>query len=343
MNAVVWNSERKLIFDKEYPDPQCRKDWVIIKVVSAGVCATDLAVIRGEFGPPPLIPGHEIAGVVAEVGSMVHSVKPGDRVVVETAVSCGHCRACESGNKHLCPECREIGFPPYNGGYAEYVAAPENCIKFLPDNVSFDEGGILEAALCPFGLIYRYGITPGATVLIQGNGVAGLSFLQTVKCFSASKVIMSVRRESAVETAKSFGADVVVNTSVDSLEECVMAETNGLGVDVSIDATGNPAAIQKAVQLACSGGRVVLYGLPGMNAKLPDFPARDIILRQLTVLGGTNNQLAWDPLLSLVSSGRFNILGMITDAFSLEEAEKALQLTKNRPDGFIKAVLHPNR
>ena len=340
MRAIVWDTDGQIHLEEDHPYPVCKDDWVVIRVVSAGICATDLAVIGGEFGPPPLIPGHEIAGVVDQIGSRVVSVRPGDRVVVETAVACGHCRACESGNKHLCSKGGEIGFPPYDGGYAEYVAVPENCIKFIPDNVSFDEAGIIEAVLCPFGIIYRYGMQPGSTVLIQGNGVAGLSFMQTVKCFSASKIIMSVRRESAVEMAKHFGADVVINTKTEDLQKRVMEETGGLGVDLSIDTTGNAAAIEKAVQLTRSGGRVVLYGIPGEGSEMPAFPVREIILRQLTVLGGTNNQLAWEPLLSLVASGRFNVRDMVTEVFSLEEIKEALQKVKNKPDGFIKAVLH---
>ena len=339
MKAIVWDRDGQLHLDENHPYPACKDDWVVIKVVCAGICSTDLAIINGEFGPPPLIPGHEIAGFVDKVGSRVKSVKPGDRVVVETAVSCGHCIACESGNKHLCRESGEIGFPPYNGGYAEYVTVPENCVKFIPDNVSFEEAGIIEAALCPFGIIYRYGMKPGSTVLIQGNGVAGLSFLQTVKCFAASKVIMSVRRESGVAMAKHFGADVVVNTKTEDLAARVMEETDGLGVDVSIDATGNSSAIEKSVKLTRSGGQIILYGIPGQDAEMPAFPVREIILRQLTVLGGNCNQLAWNPLLALVSSGQFNVRDMITNRFSMDEIEAALQITKNRPDGFIKAVL----
>lgn len=340
MKAIVWENDGNLHLNENYPYPECKDDWVVIKVVSAGVCATDLAVICGEFGPPPLIPGHEIAGVIDKVGSRVKSVKLGDRVVVETAVACGHCRECESGNKHLCRENSEIGFPPHNGGYAEYVTVPENCIKHIPDNVSFDEAGIIEAALCPFGIIYRYGMKPGSTVLVQGNGVAGLSFLQTAKCFAASKLIMSVRRESGIEMAKHFGADVVINIEKEDLTERIMEETNGLGVDVSIDATGSYSAIEKAVKVTRSGGQVILYGIPGDTAKMPEFPVREIILRQISVVGGNCNQLAWEPLLSLVASGRFNVRDMITNTFPLKEAKAALELAKNKPDGFIKSVLH---
>ena len=151
---------------------------------------------------------------------------------------------------------------------------------------------------------------------------------------------MAVRRDSAVEMAKHFGADVVINTGTEDLQQRVMEETGGMGADLSIDSTGSPAAIEKAVTLTRAGGRVVLYGIPGKDTSMPAFPVRDIILRQLTVLGGTNNQLAWEPLLSLVAAGRFNVRDMVTAVYPLEKAQEALQTTKNRPDGFIKAVLH---
>ncbi len=340
MKAIVWDCDGQLKLDENYPYPVCLDDWVVIKVVSAGVCSTDLAIINGEFGPPPLIPGHEIAGIIDKVGSKVKSAKPGDRVVVETAVACGHCRECESGNKHLCAQSSEIGFPPHNGGYAEYVAVPENCLKFIPDNVSFDEAGVIEAALCPFGIIYRYGMKPGSTVLIQGNGIAGLSFLQTAKCFSASKIIMSVLRDSAIDIAKHFGADVVINVQKEDLTERIMQETDGRGVDVSIDSTGAASAIENAVKVTRSGGQVILYGIPNDKAQMPQFPVREIVLRQLSVVGGNCNQLAWEPLLSLVANGQFNVRDMITNIFSLEEVHSALELAKNRPDGFIKSVIH---
>ena len=119
-----------------------------------------------------------------------------------------------------------------------------------------------------------------------------------------------------------------------------MQETNGRGVDVSIDSTGATSAIANAVKATRSGGQVILYGIPSEDAQMPPFPVREIVLRQLSVVGGNCNQLAWEPLLSLVSNGQFNVRDMITNVFSLEEVHLALELAKNKPDGFIKSVIH---
>lgn len=342
MKAVIWEAINRLRFDADAPKPTCREDWVILKVMSAGVCSTDVHMITGRFenGEPPVILGHEICGVVTEVGSRVTTSRVGDRVVVETAVSCGHCIHCETGNKHLCPECHEIGFTPYNGGYAQYVTVPASCLHKIPDSMSFDEGGILEAVVCPFGAIYRMGMKPGQTVLVQGVGVAGLSYIQAVKCFSAAKVIAAARNPASLEQAKRFGADVVINVKEEDLTQRVMEETEGRGVDLSIDAAGASNTIENAVKLCASGGRCLLYGLPAENASI-QFPVKEIIMRQLTVTGATNNQLAWDPLICLIASGKFNVKDMVSRVYRLEELETALQTVAERPDGFIKAVVHP--
>ena len=197
MNAVVFDRLNHLQFCEDYPMPVCRPGWAVVKVMSAGICATDLEILKGAFGQPPCVIGHEICGIVTEAAPDVTACRVGDRVVVETAVSCGHCAHCQSGNKHLCEDCIEVGFPQIDGGYAQYVACPAGCLHKIPENIRYDEGGILEACLCPFGLIYRNGMHLDETVLIQGAGVAGLSFLQSVKLFSPRKVLVAVRKDSA--------------------------------------------------------------------------------------------------------------------------------------------------
>lgn len=340
MKAVVFERLNHLQFHGDYPEPACRLGWVVVKVMSAGICATDLEIIRGAFGDPPFIIGHEICGIVTETAPDVANCCVGDRVVIETAVSCGYCSYCQSGNKHLCRDCVEVGFPRIDGGYAQYVTCPGNCIHKIPDNMSYDEGGILEACLCPFGLIYRNGMRLDETVLIQGAGVAGLSFLQSVKLYHPRKILVAVRKESAEKLAMRFGADVVINTAREDLYARVIEETDGLGATLSIDAAGAKKTIEDAVKLTAKGGRCILYGLPGNQTQI-DFPVTDIILKQLTVMGGTNNQLAWDPLIRYVADGKFNVKDLVSQVYRLEDFEAALETVKNRPTGFVKAVFHP--
>lgn len=340
MRAWVWEGKDKIRLDRGYPDPVAKPGWVVLKVRAAGVCSTDVSIIRGRFGAwtPPGVLCHEICGEVVELGAGAKGVKVGDRVVVETSVGCGICVKCRTGNKHLCPEAGEIGFPPFDGGYAEYVAVPDNCCRKMPDSMTDEQGAVLEASICPFGAIYRNPPPMGATVLVQGVGVAGLSFIQAVKCYGAKKVIAAGRNLSRLGDAKHFGADVVVNVKEQDLEKVVRDETGGIGVDLSIDAAGAAATFANAVKLCASGGVINLYGIPSAGTKM-ELPTDEVIFRQLTVRGGTNNELAWTPLMELIAQGKFNNADMVTHRFGFEELPSAVDLVDRHPDGLIKAVI----
>ncbi len=340
MKAWVWKGQDKIELETNYPDPVAKPGWVVLKVRAAGICSTDVSIIRGRFGAwnPPGVLCHEICGEVVATGNGVKGVTTGDRVVVETSVGCGACVKCRTGNKHLCPEAGEIGFPPFDGGYAEYVAVPDNCCRKMPDAMTDEQGAILEASICPFGRIYRNPPQIGATVLIQGVGVAGLSFIQTMKCFGARKVIAAGRNLSRLADARHFGADIVVNTKEQNLTDIVRAETDGTGVDISIDAAGATATFENALALCAAGGTVHLYGIPSAGTKMP-LPVDDLIFRQLTICGGTNNELAWMPLMDLIARGKFNNADMVTHRFAFEELPAAIELVDKHPDGLIKAVI----
>ncbi len=340
MKAWIWKGVDDLVLDGHYPDPDARPGWVVLKVVAAGICSTDAAIVSGRFdaGRPPAVLGHEICGRVVAVGEGVTAAKEGERVVVETSLACGWCPKCRSGNKHLCREAGEIGFPPYDGGYAEYVAVPQGCVRRMPDVMTDDQGAILEASICPFGRIYRDGLRPGATVLVQGCGVGGLSFLQAAKICGASKVIVAARNVRRLETARRFGADVTVNVKDEDLEARVMEETGGEGVDLSIDAAGAASTIDAAVRCCTKGGRVMLYGIPPDDVPIR-LPVKDMLFRQITISGGTNNELAWAPLMELIAAGRFNNRDMVTHRFAFDELPQAMRTVSERPDGLIKAVV----
>ena len=343
MKAWVWKGTDRIELEKDYPNPVAKPGWVVLKVRAAGVCSTDVSIVRGRFGAwnPPGVLCHEICGEVVELGSGAKGVKVGDRVVVETSVGCGICVKCRTGNKHLCAEAGEIGFPPFNGGYAEYVAVPDNCCRKMPDAITDEQGAILEASICPFGAIYRNPPPLCATVLVQGVGVAGLSFIQAVKCLGASKVIAAGRNLSRLDNARRFGADIVVNTKEQDLDAVVRAETDGRGVDLSIDAAGAAVTFANALRLCASGGVVNLYGIPAAGTKI-EIPTDEVIFRQLTIRGGTNNELAWVPLMDLIARGKFNNADMVTHRFGFEELPAAIELVDKNPDGLIKAVLNLN-
>lgn len=342
MKAAVWTKigEIKVM---DVPLPEISPDEVLIKVMSAGVCATDLHVYTGAFkyGEPPHILGHEIAGEIAEIGSNVKGWSVGDRVVVETSIGCGGCRACRSGQRHLCRHMTEIGFTPHNGGYAQYTAVPAANLFRIPDGLSYDEAGIIESVVCPIGALYRLGVRFSETVAVFGVGVAGISFIQGARAMGAGKIIAAARTDSHLQRVKAFGADVTINTVKEDPIEAIMRETDGEGAGLVIDATGAARIISMMPEAARRSGRLILYGLPGEDAKM-DYPVKDIIMKQLEVYGAVGNPLVWEPLLQMAASGAISLKNMITHTFPLERINDALAALTNPEMNVIKAVVHPN-
>lgn len=339
MKAVVW----KGLYDLEYcevPEPSVKPGWVKIKVQAVGLCATEVHIIAGRFeaGNPPHILGHEVCGDIIEVGEGCDASLIGKRVVVETYVGCGECEFCKTNRKHLC-SAGEIGYPPYAGGDAQYVVVPKGCVRFLKDNISYDEGAIMEAVACPFGAVVNTNLKEGQTVLILGAGVAGLSFIQSALALGASRVFCAVRNDAKAELVKKFGGEVI-DLRVQDLNKTILNETNGLGVDLAIDAAGAPATIKQAFENVKSGGNVMLYGIPSKNAQI-ELPVTECILRQINVCGYTGNELAWDKLISLVSEGKIKLKDMVTKVMPLSKFKEAVDLLENGGPGIIKIVLHP--
>ena len=339
MKAVVW----KGLYDLDYtdiPDPECKPGWVKIKVMAVGLCATEVHMISGKFygGEPPHVLGHEICGQIVELGEGCDEKLIGKRVVVETYVGCGKCEFCRTGRKHLCPA-GEIGYPPYNGGHAQYVCVPAGCVHEIPDCISYEEGGIIEAVACPFGAILNSGLKMGQTVLVLGAGVAGLSFIQSARAAGAGKVFCAVRNDKKAEMAAHFGADVIDLRNEDLVER-IMRETDGMGVDLAIDAAGAPATIAQAFSAVKSCGQVMLYGIPASDAKI-ELPVVECILRQITVCGYTGNEFGWDPLIAQVAAGKINLKDMVSAVMPLSQFPEAVKKLESRDPSIIKIVLKP--
>ncbi|MBE7083171.1 MAG: hypothetical protein E7373_01040 [Clostridiales bacterium] len=339
MNALVWYGERDVRYEQT-AEPKVKDGWVKLKVLATGFCVTEHHIITGKITlcNPPHILGHEICGEIVEVGNGVENDVIGKRVVVETYVGCNECEFCKNGMRHLC-DAGEIGYPPFNGGHADYVCVPRSCVHFLPDQISDNEAGIMEAVVCPFGAIMSSNVAD-KTVLVYGAGVAGLSFIQAAKLYNASKVICVVRNDVKKAQAYHFGADVVIDSSKESVLQRIKEETNGLGVDYFADATGSEKIIAESFNYIKKGGNIILYGLPdkSFSVKLPVF---DVILNQINICGYTGNSLAWEKVIEFAKDGKLNLKDMVTTVLPLNQINKAIEILDNKPKDMIKIVLNP--
>lgn len=339
MKAAVWDKIGHVsIEDKKMPTAD--QGHVVVKVKAVGVCATDIHMIMGKvkLAKPPHVLGHEIAGEIEEVGAGVTGWKKGDRVVIDTIVSCGKCKACKSGRRELCPDRMEIGYDPYDGGYAEYVRVPAQCLVHLPDSIPFRDAAIMESVACPFGAVLRIGVKPGSTVLVQGGGPAGIAFLQAARISGAKKVIVSARGDKRLEYARHFGADEVIDAKNENVLERVMELTNGEGCDYVMDAAGTVESILLCFDACKIGGDVFYYGIPGADEKI-EFPFMKMMMKQLRLHGILEYCAGWDTIVSLVESGRVNLHDMVTHTFKLEEIDKAIELYNSKDRNLIKSVI----
>ncbi len=339
MKAAVWDAINHVsIMDK--PMPIADEGHVVVKVKAVGICATDIHMITGKvaLATPPAVLGHEIAGEIEEIGSGVQGWKKGDRVVIDTIISCGRCLACKSGRKELCSERNEIGYTPYDGGYAEYVRVPAQCLVHLPDSIPFKEAAIMESVACPFGAVLRIGVKLGSTVLVQGGGPAGIAFIQAAKLSGAKKVIASVRGKERMEYARHFGADEVIDAKNENVLERVMELTNGKGCDYVMDAAGAVESIALCFDACKNGGDILYYGIPDAKAKI-EFPFMKMMMKQLRVHGLLEYCAGWDVLVSLVENGRINLKDMVTHTFKLEDMPKALDMFNSSDHSHIKMVI----
>lgn len=339
MKAALWDKIGHISI-VDIPKPCADGNSAVIKVMAVGVCATDIHMINGNvtLAKPPHVLGHEIAGVVEEIGENSSGFKKGDRVVVDTIVSCGHCVACKSGRRELCQKRQEIGYDPYDGGYAEFVKVPVQCLVHLPDSIPFKDAAILESIACPFGAVLRIGIRLGSTVFIQGAGPAGIAFTQSVKLAGAKRVIVSARGKQRLEFAKKFGADFVIDAAEEDVLKRVDELTDGEGCDYVIDAAGSVLSIQTCFDAAKVGGDILFYGIPSADEKI-GFPFMKMMMKQLRLHGVLEYCAGWDVLVGLVENRKINVSDMVTHIFRLDELQKAVDLYNSKDRSLIKAVI----
>jgi threonine 3-dehydrogenase len=321
---------------RDVPEPRIRDDEVLIRVRRAGVCGTDVHIHEWDAWAqgrckPPFIVGHEFAGEVVQVGSLVTDVRSGDRVTAEGHIVDGRCLLCRTGNAHVCPYTRIIGVDR-DGCFAEFIAMPATNVWHLDDNVSFDVGGIHD----PMGNAFHTALTaeiPGATVLITGCGPIGLFAVGICKAAGASRIIASDVNDTRLALARRMGAHDVVHPG--DAEAVVKKSTDGLGVDVVLEMSGVPSAIHQAFALVRVGGRVQMLGIP---AKPMDVNfATEVIFKGITIYGVVGRRMydTWHQMTRFLRSGMFDPTPVITHRFPLEAAEDAIRAIKSGEAGKV--------
>jgi len=345
MKAVILSGPNQFApgtMEKPVPGP----GDLLLRMQATAICGTDIRILEGKKTKGvryPSVIGHEISGEICEVGSDVKGFAVGDRVSVANVIPCGNCTSCLSGRENACLNRKAIGYE-FDGGFAEYVLIPSialqsgNIVK-LPDNISYEEGALIEPLSCCIRGLKNAGTKFGDIVLVVGAGPIGLMHLQLAKIAGASKTIVSEPNPARLEKAKKLGADVVVNPTAESLEDIVMRETNGLGADVVILAIGVPSMISSCIKLCKRGGTVNLFaGFSGTGESVIE--ANLIHYNEINVNGSTAYKRSdYFEAARMVATGRINLKELVTHRFSIDEFQQAYEVAKSGEG--LKIVIHP--
>lgn len=319
----------------EAPLPVPPAGFARIFVKAAAICATDLEVIDGNIPANyPLIPGHEWSGIVDAVGDPADENWIGKSVIGSSDVVCLKCEACRSGNWRYCKQFEEIGFRR-NGAYGEYFLAPVYGLVEKPDHVPFDVAALCEPLGVALGTLKKADAAFGQSLVIYGAGSIGLCMLAAAKAMGLGTTVVIATSTARLSVAKEMGADYVIA----SREQDPLAEVKRLfpeGVDLVVDATGIEECIQNSLKMARKGGTVALAGYG--RGKEMRIRMDDIHINNLRVVGAGNNWNQHKTALDLMACGKVDLSPFISAKITREEFQKGLDLARNRPVDFVKAL-----
>ena len=341
MKTAVMLGIGKMGFE-EREIPQVKEDEVLVKLEYVGICGSDLhyyesGAIGDYVGKPPFVLGHEPGGTVVEVGRNVKHLKAGDRVALEPGKTCGHCEFCKTGRYNLCPDVVFFATPPVDGVFQEYVAHEADLCFKLPDNVSTMEGALIEPLAVGFHAAMQGGARAGQTAVVMGAGCIGLVTMMALKAMGVTKVYTVDIMEKRLQKALELGADGVINAGqADAVEE-VRKLTDGKGCDLVIETAGTQATTVQAIRMTKKGAAIVLVGYSKSGEMtLPMSLALD---KELTFKTVFRYRHIYPMAIDAVAAGKVNLKGIVTDIFTLDEIQKAMDHSVNNKADIVKAVV----
>ncbi|MEH7547305.1 zinc-dependent dehydrogenase [Neobacillus vireti] len=335
MRAAVFHGPNELKLE-EVKKPEINEHEVLVRVNASAVCGTDVRIFEGKKTKgvrTPSVIGHELVGTIEEVGSQVKGFFAGERVGVMPVIPCRKCYYCLNGRENVCANRTAIGYE-YDGGFAEYVRIPSaaleagNLVK-IPDHLTFEQAVITEPLACCINGQRKANVKMGDVVVVIGGGPIGLMHVQLAKIAGASTVILSEPIGHRREKALLAGADFAVNPDIESLEDIVLSETEGLGADVVIMAIGVPFVVNSCSNLLKKGGILNLFAGFTKNV-MSEIDPNVIHYNEITINGTSALTRAdYHKSLSLIASGQINTEVITTTGYTLDDIERAIMDVKN--------------
>lgn len=345
MKAIRMYAPRDLRVE-EIPVPKIKEGEVLIKVMAAGICGSDIPRIN-ELGAyiSPITPGHEFAGEIAETGKDIRSFRVGDRVTVPPILPCFECEYCEQGHYALCKSYKYFG-SRNDGAFAQYLAVPEANLLKIEDNVTYEAAATTDPLANALHAIKRSGFKAGDSGCVVGVGAIGLFALQYMKAKGASKVVAVDVNDEKLAAAKNCGADVVINGLDEDVVDKIIAATGG-GADVCIDASGFPPAQHNAIMATAKHGTMVLLGISHKQLELSEKCVDQIMRGEKAVIGSWNSfskpfpGWEWTHGVECLADGTIDAEKVITHKLSLEDVPMIFDQIYKKEIFFNKILFLP--
>ncbi|MEM2180086.1 MAG: alcohol dehydrogenase catalytic domain-containing protein [Nitrososphaeria archaeon] len=317
--------------------PEISHNELLIKVKAVGICASEVHAFQGAhpFRIPPIISGHEFSGEVFKVGANVRGFSEGDRVTAFPIIACGSCEYCLSGKNNLCENRIVLGTSKWLGPFGEYIKAPETVVYKIPNDITYDEGALIEPLAVGFHTFKRANVKPDQTLAIFGAGAIGLSTLIIAKYFG-TKTLVFEPVEFKANIAKKLGADIVANPILHDTKK-ILSEISIKGVDAAIDCAGAKSSLLNAIDMVKKDGRVVVTAL--FKEKIEIDPLA-IMLKEINILGSNMyTSEEFKQTVSISSHVKDKLSQLITHKMNFEQANEAFKLMLENK--AIRIILHP--
>lgn len=332
MKAYILHGVNKLHYD-DIEIPNCPEDWAIIKVKAAGICSSDIARIftKGTYHFP-IIPGHEVSGIVYSVGSKKHQYLVGKHVGIFPLIPCKSCPQCMKKHYEMCNNYDYIG-SRRDGGFAEYVAVPIWNLVILPKDISFTSAALLEPLAVAHHAMKIGNISKGNTIGIIGTGMIGISAAQWAYKFGAKEVTIIGRNESKRKLVEDMG-----------IKYDVISENSIREYDIVLEAVGTPDSINQSISHTSPGGTVILMGNPSCDILLPQDIYWRILRKQIRAIGTWNssydglNISDWTETVKALQQNEINVEKLISHTYTQEKLFEGLLLMRNHTEPYCKIM-----
>jgi L-iditol 2-dehydrogenase len=339
MKAAVIEKPFSVVL-KEVDSPIIRKvDEVKIKVFVTGICGSEIHAYHGThpFRIPPVISGHELAGVVTEIGNGVKNIAVGDRVTVEPHYGCGVCRPCRVGDYNICKEKKVLGTQEWTGSFGEYIVVPEKTVVKLPDNVSFEQGALIEPIAVGIHAVRKAEVGIGDVVAILGAGPIGLGLLLAAQNPGATKIFISDALDYNLEVAKKMGATHTINSLKNDVVEIILKETTGVGADKVFVAVGVESVFNDAFKIVSRGGKVSEVAI---FAKSPLTEISYVQNKEIDIQGSNMyNRYDFEIAAEAIAANMFDTNLLISKVLPIDDVKNAMEIVDKKKENIIKLLL----